>query len=220
MSPSRRDFLTGSAALAGRLVPGEQAGPAPHRIGVVNVRNCFERDKYKRMAEALEDLGKLREDFAREVGDLQKRMNGLAEQMAGATPNGDLYVEKLRLRAHTEYDLKLLQEVARRKIRDRLADLESRVYGDIRRVVAQISRVQNLDLVLRADEPRLHEDDADANAGLRIAAREVLFHQEALDLTPQVLVRLNADWARAWTCTACKRKVADDKCQDCGAMRP
>src|SRR5438046_353269 len=160
MLSSRRGFLTGGVALAGGLGATEQAGPAPLTIGVVNVRACFEKDKYKRMAEALEELGKLRDELTKEGQELQKRIAALSEMMAGATPNGELYVEKLRLRAHAEYDLKLLQEVARRKLRDRVSDLESRVYGDIRRVVAQLARGLNLDLVLRVDEPRLQEDDA------------------------------------------------------------
>ena len=80
--------------------------------------------------------------------------------------------------------------------------------------------MENLDLVLRVDEPRLQEDDAESNAVQRIASREVLFHQDALEITPQVLARLNGDWAKAWTCVACKRKLADEKCPDCGAKRP
>jgi len=213
---SRREFLAGSAVLAGG---GEQAAPAGMRVGVVNVRICFEKDKYSRMAEALEDLGKFRDDLDRQAKELQAKLAGLSEQIQIAAPKGDLYVEKFRLRAHAEYDLKLLQEVARRKIRDRVSDLETRVYADLRRVVAQVARSENLDLVLRVDEPRLQEEDPDGNAIQRIA-REVLFHRDAMDVTGLVLAGLNADWAKAWTCAACKRKVADEKCPDCGAKRP
>jgi len=158
---SRREFLAGSAVLAGG---GEQAAPAGMRVGVVNVRICFEKDKYSRMAEALEDLGKFRDDLDRQAKELQAKLAGLSEQIQIAAPKGDLYVEKFRLRAHAEYDLKLLQEVARRKIRDRVSDLETRVYADLRRVVAQVARSENLDLVLRVDEPRLQEEDPDGNA--------------------------------------------------------
>jgi rubrerythrin len=100
-----------------------------------------------------------------------------------------------------------------------LGDLESRIYSDLRRVVAQIARNQNFDLVLRVDESRLLDEDADGIAAQRIV-RDVLFHRDAMDLTAQVLAGLNADWAKAWICAACKRKVADEKCPDCGAKRP
>lgn len=213
MLTSRRDFLAGGAALAAV----EPAGPSTAlRIGVVNVRTCFEKDKYARMADVLEELGKLRDDLGKEAAVLQARIAKLTDDMAAVSPKGDLYVDKLRLRSHAEYDLKLLQEVARRKMRERAADLESRVYADLRRVIALIARAKNVDLVLRVDEPRLQEEDPlQSNA-----SRDVLFHADALDLTAEVIVRLNADWAKAWSCGACKRKVADDKCPDCGAKRP
>jgi len=216
MISSRRSFLAGGAALAAV----EQAAPVQHRIGVVDIRACFDKDKHVRMVESLDELGQFRGQLAREIEETQKKIASLTEQMNGASSKGDLYVEKLRLRGHAEYDLKVLQEVARRKLRDRLTDLETRVYADLRRVIAQVAKARNLDLVLRVDEPRLQEEDPEQAALQRNASRDVLFHADALDVTPQVLARLNAEWAKAWTCAACKRKVADEKCPDCGAKRP
>ena len=218
MLSSRRTFLSGGLAMAGAAGAVDQAGAAPPRIGVVNVRTCFDKEQYARVKESLEEIGKLRDQLAREGTDLQKRIVDLADQMNQLARNGELYVEKVRQRAHAEYDLKLLQEVANRKVRDRMNDMEWRVFGDLRRVVAQLARALNLDLVLRADEPRPASEDLEAP--LRIASRDVLFHQDALDLTPRVIAQLNADWAKAWPCAACKRKVADAACPDCGAKRP
>jgi Skp family chaperone for outer membrane proteins len=203
------------------LRPGAQGAPAGPRIGIVNIRSCFEKDKYVRMAEALGELAKLRDDLNAEGGEIQKKIAVLGEQMERAQRErgaADLYVDKLRERAHAEYDLKLHQEVSRRKIRDRLGDLESRVHAELRRAVAQVARAKGLNLVLRVDEPRLQEEDPEAPQ--RNASREVLFHEDALDVTPEVLAQLNADWAQAWRCERCKRKVADAACPDCGAKRP
>jgi Skp family chaperone for outer membrane proteins len=216
MLPSRRSFLAGGAALSA-VQPPARAGLG---IGVVNVRTCFDKDKYARMTEAFEELARLRDELTKEAVDLQNKITRLGNDMAAASPKGDIYVDKLRLRSHAEYDLKLLQEVARRKLRDRVNDLETRVYADLRRVTAQIARALNLDLVLRVDEPRLQEEDPEQAAIQRNASRDVLFHADALDLTAQVVARLNADWAKAWLCPTDKRKVADEKCPDCGARRP
>jgi Skp family chaperone for outer membrane proteins len=218
MIPSRRGFLSGGLALAGGLGTPEQGAPAALRVGVVKIRSCFEKEKYVRMKEGLEELGKLRDEITQEGVELQKRITALADLMNRTPRNAELYVDKLRQRAHAEYDLKLLQEVGSRKVRDRLNDLEFRVHGDIHRVVAQVARTMNLDLVLRADEPRLQEEELEVSQ--RAGSRDVLYHQDALDITAPVLVGLNADWAQAWTCEVCKRKVADPKCPDCGKNRP
>lgn len=220
MIASRRAFLAGGLAAAGRARSAGQGVPVPSKVAVVNVRACFDRAKYSRMVEVAEDLVRLKDDLGKEGTVLQKRIQDLTEQMDAAKGSTELYLEKFRLRAHAEYDLKLLAEVSKRKLAARVADGEARIYADLRRVVSDLARRQGLDLVLRSDDARLPEEDPQANSGERIAAREVLFYQDALDLTPQVLARLNQDWAAAWTCGPCKRKVADEKCPDCGAKRP
>ena len=220
MIASRRSFLAGGLALAGRVGPGEQNVPPAPKLGVVNLRACFDKTKYTRMAEVSEDLIKVKSDLDREGRDLQNRIADLTELVEKAKNSPDLFLDKFRLRAHAEYDLKLLAEVGKRRMSARVADAETRIYADVRRVVSDLARQLGLDLVLRADDVRLPEDDPQSNSGDRIAAREVLFNREALDLTPQVLARLNQDWAAAWTCGACKRKVGDEKCPDCGAKRP
>jgi Skp family chaperone for outer membrane proteins len=220
MIATRRSFLSGGLALAGRVKTAEQdASPAP-KLGVVNLRACFDRTKYARMVEVAEELLKLKNDLERESRELQRRVVDLSEQMEAAKNSPELLLEKFRLRAHAEYDQKLQAEVSKRRMNARMADVEMRVTADVRRAVRDLARDLNLDLVLRADDVRLLEEDPQANSGERLAAREVLFHREALDLTPQVLARLNRDWMNAWTCAACKRKVGDEKCPDCGAKRP
>jgi len=220
MIASRRAFLAGNLALAGRLGPSLQAAQPGPSVAVVHVRACFDKTKYTRMAELMEDLAKLKNDLAQEGALLQKRIAELTELVEAAKGSTELYLEKFRLRAHAEYDLKLLAEVSKRKLAARVADVETRIYADVRRVVSDLARTQGLDLVLRGDDSRLPEEDPQTASAERIAAREVLFHREALDLTAQVLGRLNRDWVNAWTCGACKRKVADEKCPDCGAKRP
>lgn len=220
MIASRRSFLAGGLAVAARAAAAEQDARPASTVAVVNLRVCFDRSKYVRIAEMAEELAKLKNDLAAEGALLQKRIAELTEQVDGAKGSTELYLEKFRLRAHAEYDLKLLAEVGKRKVAARVADAESRITADVRRVVSDLARKQGLDLVLRSDDARLPEDDPPANPGERIAGRDVLFYRDALDLTPQVLARLNQDWAAAWACAACKRKVAGEKCPDCGAKRP
>ena len=51
-------------------------------------------------------------------------------------------------------------------------------------VLEAVARALQLDLVLRADEPRPQEEDAEAQQ--RTASRDVLFHQDSLDVTAPV----------------------------------
>src|ERR1700682_3640522 len=114
MIPSRRSFLAGTMALAGHPGGLERKGPVPLCLRVVNVRTCFEKNAYTRMAEALDEVGKLRDQFTQDGQELQKKISSLSSKMENMPHSSDLYVDYVRLRAHVEYDLKLLQEVARR----------------------------------------------------------------------------------------------------------
>jgi Skp family chaperone for outer membrane proteins len=213
MTPSRRDFLAGGLAMTGRAGVAEDQAPPSLKLGSVNLRACYDKTRYARMAEMAEDLTKLRSELHRELEELQKKIQVLTGLMEDAKGSPDLYVEKGRQRGHAEYDLKLLQEVAKRKLAAREAEVEVRIYGDVRRVVASLAREGGFDLILRADSPEIDSSPL-------MASRDVLFSRETLDLTPRVLERLNADWAKAWTCGICKRKSVDEKCADCGAKRP
>jgi len=196
MITDRRSFLAAGVAAAGFGQEREGA----FLIGTVNVKACIE--KYDRMKEVEGEITALRDRFAREGEELRKKIVLLTEQLDQVRNAPATYLETVRLRGHAEYDLKLNQEVAQRRVRDLAVDYDARITVDLRRAVALVAPDRKVQLVVRAD---------DTGGG----AREVLFHEPALDLTPLVLARLNSDWKKAWVCPTCKRKVAEPACRDC-----
>lgn len=196
MRTDRRGFLATGFAAAGF---GQERDGAV-RVGTVNVKACLE--KYDRMKEVEGEIAALRDRFVREGEELRKKIVLLTEQLDQVKNAPAAYFEAVRLRGHAEYDLKLSQEVAQRRVRDLAVDYEARITVDLRRAVALVAPDRNLQLVVRID---------DAGVG----AREVLYHEPGLDLTPLVLARLNAEWKKAWACPTCKRKVAEPACRDC-----
>ena len=208
---NRREFvLSGAVAAAAQDAPG-------CRVGSVDLRLCFDPARYARVQEVAGDVAALRDRYAREIREKRKEQADFQDAAAAAPPLSEMYVEKIRKAGHAEYDVKVLQEVSRRRVRELTLDLRSRVYAEILRVTRVVGERMKLHLVLREGEPRLADDDAD---GLSLMTREVLHVGGAVDLTPAVLAQLNADWAAAWTCAACGRKVAPPACPDCGARRP
>ncbi|HEX7896920.1 MAG TPA: hypothetical protein VF950_04125 [Planctomycetota bacterium] len=207
---NRREFvLSGAVAAAGQDAPG-------FRVGSVDLRLCYDPARYARVQEVAAEVAALRDRYAREVREKRKEQADFQDAASAAPPLSEIYVEKVRKAGHAEYDVKVLQEVSRRRVRELAKDLHARVYAEILRVTRSVGDRMKMNLVLREGEPRLADDDAD---GLAMLTREVLHLGGAVDLTPAVLAQLNADWAAAWTCAACKRKVAPPACPDCGARR-
>jgi len=196
MITDRRSFLAAGFAAAG--LGQEREGAV--RIGAVNVKTCLE--KYDRMKEVEGEITALRDRFAREGEELRKKIALLTEQLDQVKNAPAAYFETVRLRGHAEYDLKLNQEVAQRRVRDLAVDYDARITADLRRAVALVAPERALQLVVRID---------DAGGG----SREVLFHEPGLDITPLVLARLNTEWKKARVCPTCKRKVAEPVCRDC-----
>lgn len=207
---NRREFVLSGAGLA---APDPQE-PAGFRIGVVDLKSCFDPARYARMKEVAAELAAFRDRYSKEIQRLRKELAGLQEDVAGLSPATEMYVDKVRKAGHAEYDLKVLQEVGRRRSRELAKDLQARVYAEILRATRLAGERQMIDLVVRDGDARLTDDDEP------LITREVLHHRNAIDLTPAVLDQLNADWAAAWVCDKCKRKVPAPACPDCGVRRP
>ncbi len=214
MTIGRRAFLAGGLAVSSGAA--RQDPPAPLRIGVLRIRACFDRAQYARIAEALQELSRARDSLAAESEALRRKAETAgrdAEDLKGKRP--DLQMEKLRLRGQAEGELKALQEAGRRRLLERAHDLDARIHREIRRVAALVAGDRGLQLVLRDDDPRSPlETDGPAPAADRAT---LLFHAPALDITPAVVERLNAEWNKAWSCATCRRKVTEEKCPDCAS---
>jgi hypothetical protein len=83
-----------------------------------------------------------------------------------------------------------------------------------------IAQEQKFDLILRVEAPLLEEQDPET-VTQRINNRVVLYSHENVDITPLVILRLNAEWAktkagglvsREWECPVCKKKNRSGTC--------
>jgi Skp family chaperone for outer membrane proteins len=164
----------------------------PFKLGVVNLRTCFDKDKYERVKEVDAELQKLAEEFAKKLQDIEKEMERLQEQIKGLPPGSKLRQEKLAQFKRREADLKIERDLGKSIYLEFYSDKKIEIYNEIRRVVDLIGKEQKFDLVLRIEQPLLDEMDNET-VTQRINNRVVLFHTEGVDITPKVLERLNAE---------------------------
>jgi Skp family chaperone for outer membrane proteins len=187
-----------SPALAQQnAVPKPPADPAQaaFKLGVVNLKTCFEREKYERIKEVDEDLKKKAEEFKKRLEDIQKKLVTLKEQIEQLPRESALRAERLRDFKRAETDLKFEQEFGRAMYLDFYNDRKIEVYNHIRKAVDVVGKAGNYDLVLRVDSPMLEESDPESPTQ-RINSRVVLFHNQGVDITEEVLKILNAEYAK------------------------
>ena len=163
------------------------------KLGVVNLRICFDKDKYERVKEIDTDLQKLADDYAKRIQEIEKKMVQLKEQVDGLPAESKLRADKILQLRRLETDLKFEKEYGKAQYLDFYSDRKIEIYNEIRRVVALIAREQKYDLILRIEAPTLNDQADQENVTQRINNRVVLFSHESVDITGAVVERLNAE---------------------------
>jgi Skp family chaperone for outer membrane proteins len=224
--------LTSLAALAtaaGAQDPPKQDGKTQFKLGVVNLKTCFEKEQYDRIKEIDVELQKKSDEYLRKLGEIDKRLVELKEQIDSLPREMTLRAEKMLLFRRMETDRKFEQEYGRTKYLEYYSDTKILIYNEVRRVVAMIAQQEKFDLILRVEAPLLEEQDPET-VTQRINNRVVLYSNEGVDITKLVIKRLNDEWAIAkanpeWECPICKKKnkAAEADCKatkDCKGKKP
>ena len=189
-SPALSQESTAARALA---APAQEKA---FKLGVVNLRTCFDKDKYERVKAFDAELLKLGEELAKKLKDIEAEMERLQEQIKGLPPGSKLRQEKIAHLKRQEANLKIERDLGKSIYLDFYSDKKIEIYNEIRRVVELIAKEQKFDLVLRVEQPFLDEQDSET-VTQRINNRVVLFHNESVDITAQIVERLNAEDKKA-----------------------
>ena len=218
-------LVAAAAGGAAALLPVEAKPPqdekASFKLGVVNLKTCFQAEKYERIREVEEELKKVAEEYNKQVSGLDRKVRELREQLEGLDRSQRLYEEKRRQMALVEAELKITREIGVQRIKNHHTELRRDVYNEIERVIRMIGQERKYDLILRVEQPQLEEQD-EATLSMQIISRVALYHNESVDLTPAVLERLNQEWkkqkaasapaAAEWECPVCRKKNRGDAC--------
>ena len=191
--------LTALLTLAGAGIAsaGEQDKDKPaFKLGVVNLRTCFDKDKFERVKEIDTELQKLADDYAKRIQEIEKKMVQLKEQVDGLPAESKLRADKILQLRRLETDLKFEKEYGKAQYLDFYSDKKIEIYNEIRRVVGLIAQEQKYDLILRIEAPTLNDQQDPENVTQRINNRVVLYSHESVDITNLVVERLNVEYKK------------------------
>jgi Skp family chaperone for outer membrane proteins len=183
------------AAAAGTASAQDKDKPA-FKLGVVNLRTCFDKEKFERVKEIDAELQKLADEYAKRIQEIEKKMVQLKEQVEGLPPESKLRADKILQLRRLETDLKFEKEYGKAQYLDFYSDKKIEIYNEIRRVVDLIAKEQKFDLILRMEAPSLSDQQDPENVTQRINNRVVLYHHESVDITSLVVERLNAEYKK------------------------
>lgn len=180
---------------AAQQPPPAQDGKAPFKLGVVNLKTCFDKEKHDRVKDVDAELQKNAEELQKKIQDIDRKISTLKERIENLPANSTLRADLSRDLQRAATDRKFEAEYGRLRYLDFYNDKKVEIYNEIRRVVDMIAKEQKFDLVLRVEAPQLEEDTRETPTA-QIASRVVLFHHENVDITNDVVKRLNDEYKK------------------------
>ena len=171
---------------------GAQTDPQT-KVAIVNVAMASE--SYAKTTDLEAQFEQLRTKYRDEINAkrdrLERGIKALREEFKPGTAEFDQRQQEL---AQLEWELKYYQEMEGAKLERSLAASLRQIFADIQRTVGQVAQERGCDVVLAADELPSDTPDTTNMARQQILLQKVLYWSPRVDLTQEVVARLNAQY--------------------------
>ncbi len=199
------------------------------KLGVVNLRQCFDKTRYERMKDAVGELDREYKNLMDDLQATQKKiidLKGQIDELKSTMSGTSIYYDKLRTMKLAEMELETKKKFGEQLYRNREIELYVKIHDEVRGVVRTYGKDHGYDLILRAEGPQLSQDEDLGTAWQRIQ-NPLLYNAEGgIDITEEILKLLNAEYLRqksasqSWDCPKCKVKITGASCAKCGTKKP
>lgn len=160
------------------------------KIGVVDLKQCFDSSKYDRIRDEERKYKEFVQVLSQEVEEAAKAVQQKDKDIEVAKNVPALRDQLIQERGVLAYKAKMVEELGKQKAMVEYQRVQMDIYNGIRAVIEEYGKVNGFDLILKVDEPMLDEGSVES-VSKRINHRPVLFHSDKLEITAGVLVELN-----------------------------
>jgi Skp family chaperone for outer membrane proteins len=165
------------------------ADEASLKVGVVNVRRIF-RDCKRNItyrAEAVAEQSQVRE----ELGKLAKEIEAAEAGLRALKRGSDDHLAQVKAVLEKRANLDALQDYNKQQRMLKDKRWTEGLYEEILQVTNELAEEKGLDLVLDTDEPEFPASSSD-ELMLTLSTNKVLYNGGCLDITAEVVARLDA----------------------------
>ncbi|MCA9243872.1 MAG: OmpH family outer membrane protein [Phycisphaerales bacterium] len=163
--------------------------PAPTgRVAAVDVVMIF--NEYQRQKDLSEELRVKQEETQQEAERRQHEADGLEAIVSRMSPNDPLYVQRYEELLKMQIENKNWLDVTQSTLTRELAVWSTKIYQEILIATEQVADQYGLDLVMYREEFRPTNFDPQL-VREQIRARKVVYARDSINVSSQVLERLN-----------------------------
>ena len=180
-------LLCGSRLMADEPKGSSRSSGEGTLVALVDIEYVF-----KNHARFKQQIDKIKQDveaFERELGEERKTLNTIKERRDSFSIGSPEYKRAEEEMARLMAGIQVRSQLKKKEMLEREAKVYFDTFTEVTKEVAKLADQYGIGLVLRFEGQELDPRDPNSvSAGLR---RQVIFHRN-LNLTPQVLERLNA----------------------------
>lgn len=185
----------GAAIKSDQNAPKDSPKLGDLKLGIVNLKECFDKERVRHVKVLEEEINGKRDEMQKDLEARDKELKSLLSKLEDIDPTSDLYQEYRRQIVLKNAELKAKKEVSTAELKEMVRKFRSDVYDEVLLAVRQIAAERKLDLVLKADAPPTEEEvEERGSVEMRLLTRTVLFHADSIDITDEVVKRMNAIW--------------------------
>ena len=184
-------FLAGLCLFGSFSVTRAATTAAVVNIPVVSERYAKTTDLESRFEALRRDVQKRRDEKHEHI---IRARRALQEELKPGTPT---YEERRKQVAMLEAELQWFMESEAQKIEGGLADSLREIFSDIQSIVRELAEERQIDIVLASDQIGDRVPAAPAQVRQHILMQKVVYWSPQVDLTEEVISRINARYHKA-----------------------
>lgn len=162
------------------------------KVGVVNLSEVFK--KYKRSKEFKQKITEQKEKVENKMNQIGKEVKQIDQELKELKPHTDLWTERANKYYKLRSELKFRRKTWKDRVNQRVKDTTLEIYNEVRSEVNDFADQNDFDLILKVESPDIPNEEQQANVNDIINRRPVLFFENRLDVTDQVVKRLNKSY--------------------------
>ena len=180
-------------ALSGALF-GQQ-GTTSVNVAVVNLPIVSER--YQKTADLEAEFEGVRAKLNEQRNAMQAKLDRMARSLQEELkPGTEAYTKRLKELAMQEAELKWFVESESKNVEQGLADSLRTIFEDITAVVGDLAKERGIDVVLASDQLPPQGPVAPNQVRQQILLQKVVYWSPRVDITDEVVARLNARYQK------------------------
>ena len=184
-------IAAGAVLLTNTFAQVSDKAPTETRIAVCDIVQVF--NGYEKIATLNDSMKQRMADSERQFAQRKEHISELEETLTALEPGSPVYEKQFEEYQKKTIDLRTWQEFQKASIAREHYRLTTKIYDEIREMVAMVAAEQGYQLVLdRDDRPMRGADSREFIAMLQ--TRKLLYYASEIDITEEVILRVNRDF--------------------------